>query len=106
MWWKRGLEVKYLSSPRQQLLDSNIPNRDSTKIWKLCKQSLPMMIQNISNVPGGGDSINFGADKILGCQPLNTHNEDKPIINFLNEKGIYKLAQISNWDTHSHAWIG
>lgn len=37
MWWKRVLEVKYLSFPRQQLLESNIPNRDSTKIWRLCK---------------------------------------------------------------------
>jgi len=37
-WWKRVLEIKYLNYPRQQLLDKYIPNRDSSKIWCLCKR--------------------------------------------------------------------
>ena len=65
-WWKWVLESKYLDFPRQQLLDSNIPNRDSSKIWRLCKKAIPMMTQNISKVPRGGSSLNIGADKILG----------------------------------------
>eukprot|EP00253_Pinus_taeda_P003821 PITA_03821 len=34
-WWKMVLETKYLTSPRQQILDSDIPNRDSSKICKV-----------------------------------------------------------------------
>lgn len=105
LWWKKVLEIKYLSYPRQQLLDSTIPNRESTKIWKLCKKALPFMNQNISKVPAGGTSINFGTDKILGHQPLVTKEEAIPTINFLNNKGIYHLSQISRWDSLSHVWI-
>lgn len=65
-WWKQVRESKYLNFPRQQLLDSDIPNRDSSKIWRLCKKAIPMMTQNISKVPRGGSSINIGANKILG----------------------------------------
>lgn len=41
--WKRVLEIKYLNFPRQQLLDSDIPNRDSSKICRLCKKAIPFM---------------------------------------------------------------
>lgn len=81
VWWKKVLEVKYLSCPRQQLLESNIPNRDCTKIWQLCKKAIPLMHQNISKVPGGGNNINFSIDKILGQQPLGSNAEAIPVIN-------------------------
>lgn len=105
-WWKRVLETKYLNFPRQQLLDSDIPNRDSSKIWQLCKKAIPLMIQNTSKVPVGGACINIGTDKILGQQPTNMHEETIPILNFFNNRGIYHLNQISNWDPQSHIWIG
>ena len=34
-WWKKVMEIKYLNFPRQQLLDRDIPNRESSKIWRL-----------------------------------------------------------------------
>eukprot|EP00253_Pinus_taeda_P004040 PITA_04040 len=105
-WWKKVLEVKYLNCTREQLLDSNIPKRVCTKIWQLCKKAIPFMRQNISKVPGGGNSINFSNDKILGQQPMGSKEEVIPIITWLNNKGIYHLSQISKWDTHTHAWIG
>jgi len=64
------------------------------------------MNQNISKVSGGGTSIKFGTDKILGQQPLVTKEEAIPAINFLNNRGIYHLSQISRWDSLSHVWIG
>eukprot|EP00253_Pinus_taeda_P027333 PITA_27333 len=105
-WWKRVLETKYLNSPRQQLFESNIPNKDSSKIWRLCKKVLPLMIQNISKVPSGGDSISIGTDRIMGQQPINMYQEAMPIIEFLNNRGIHHLAQISSWDPFSHIWTG
>eukprot|EP00253_Pinus_taeda_P012958 PITA_12958 len=53
-WWKKVLEIKYLNFPRQKLLDSNMPNRDSSKIWRLCKKALHILKQNTLKVPGGG----------------------------------------------------
>eukprot|EP00253_Pinus_taeda_P010187 PITA_10187 len=106
MWWKKVLELKYLNCTRQQLLDSNIPNRECTKIWQLCKKAIPFMRQNISKVPGGGSSINFANDKILGQQPLGSKAEVIPIVNWLNNKGLHHLSQIAEWDAHTRAWIG
>jgi len=70
-WWKRFPEAKYLSSPSQQLLDSEMPTRSSTRVWKLCKKVIPFMAQNISKVPIGGNKINIGANKIMENQPIN-----------------------------------
>ena len=56
--------------------------------------------------PGGGASINFGTEKILGQQPLIMHKEATPVIKYLNNRGIHNLAQISSWDSHSHVWTG
>eukprot|EP00253_Pinus_taeda_P016388 PITA_16388 len=105
-WWKTVLEAKYLNSTRHQLLDTNIPNRDSTKIWKLYKKVIPFMTQNISKVPEGGSSINFSTDRILGQPPIGSNMEVIPAISWLNENGIWCLAQISQWEIHSQAWAG
>eukprot|EP00253_Pinus_taeda_P008935 PITA_08935 len=103
-WWKQVMESKYLSSSRQRLLEDSIPNRDSSKIWQLCKKAAQILKQHTSKIPGGGDNINFSTDKIMGLPPLNTIEEAIPIIHHLNSKGIHRLGQISNWDRDSHAW--
>eukprot|EP00253_Pinus_taeda_P036032 PITA_36032 len=105
-WWKQVLECKYLNSKRQRLLETDIPIRDATKIWQLCKKAISHLIQNTSKVPGGGGSIDFASDKIMGLPPLNTIDEAIPIIHHLNCKDIQRLDQISKWDLNSGAWIG
>eukprot|EP00253_Pinus_taeda_P033267 PITA_33267 len=104
-WWKQVLECKYLNSKRQRLLETDIPNRDATKIWQLCKKAISHLIQNTSKVPGGGGSINFASDKIMGLPPLNTIDEAIPLIHHLNCKGIQRLDQISKWDANAGAWM-
>lgn len=64
------------------------------------------MSQNISRIPGEGNSINFSTDRILGQQPIGSKTEAIPAIKWLNDKGIMHLSQISKWDTHTHAWTG
>eukprot|EP00253_Pinus_taeda_P003328 PITA_03328 len=100
------LECKYLSSKRQNLLETDIPIREATKIWQLCKKAIPHLSHNTSKVPRGGDSIDFATDKIMGLPPLNSFDEAIPIIHHLNCKGIQKLHQISKWDDNTGAWIG
>eukprot|EP00253_Pinus_taeda_P022180 PITA_22180 len=77
-WWKQVLECKYLNSKRKRLLETDIPNRDATKIWQLCKKAIPLLIQNTSKIPGGGDSIDYASDKIMGLPPLNTMKKPSP----------------------------
>eukprot|EP00253_Pinus_taeda_P028450 PITA_28450 len=105
-WWKQVLECKYLSSKRQNLLETDIPIREATKIWQLCKKAIPHLSHNISKVPRGGDSIDFATNKVMGLPPLNTFDEAIPIIHHLNCKGIQNLHQISKWDENTGAWIG
>eukprot|EP00253_Pinus_taeda_P004596 PITA_04596 len=83
-WWKQVIESKYLNGTRQRLLENGIPNRDSTKIWHLCKKAIPFLRQNTSKIPGGRDNINYATDKIMGLQTLNTIEEAIPIIHHLN----------------------
>eukprot|EP00253_Pinus_taeda_P013957 PITA_13957 len=105
-WWKSVLEAKYLNSTRLQLLETNIPNRDSSNIWKLCKKIIPFMIQHISKVPGGGNSISISNDRILGQRPIGSNTDAIPAINWLNNRGIWCLAQIAQWGNPSQAWTG
>eukprot|EP00253_Pinus_taeda_P008137 PITA_08137 len=103
-WWKQVIESKYLNGIRQRLLEDGIPNRDSTKIWHLCKKAIPFLRKNTSKIPGGGDNINYATDKIMGLQSLNTIEEALPIIHYLNSKGIHRLGKISKWDSGTCAW--
>eukprot|EP00253_Pinus_taeda_P021304 PITA_21304 len=103
-WWKQVIESKYLNGTRQRLLEDGIPNRDSSKIWHLCKKAIPILRQNTSKIPRGGDNINLATDRIMGLQPLNTIEEALPIIHYLNSKGIHRLGQISKWDPDTHTW--
>ena len=105
-WWKKVLEVKYLNSPRQLLLDHDIPIRACTKIWGLCKKVIPLLASNVSKVPKGGNSTRLGADKILGHQPISNRPGTQQILSYLANKGIHNLAQISKWDIHTHLWTG
>lgn len=104
-WWKQVLECKYLTNSRQRLLEADIPTRDSTKIWQLCKKAIPILIQNTSKIPGDGSSINYATDKIMGLLPTNSVEEAIPIIHYLHSKGIQRLDQISKWDEESGAWL-
>jgi len=103
-WWKKVLEIKYLNFPRQQLLDRDIPNRESPKVWRLCKKAIPLIAQNTSKIPKGGASINIGADRIMGQQPINRHGGVHPILSFFERTGIHYLDQISQWDPHTLLW--
>lgn len=100
------LETKNLNSPRQQLLDHEIPNRSCSKIWGLCKKAIPLLAQNISKVPKGGSNIRIGADKIMGEQTISNKPGSQQILSFLNSMGIHNLDQISQWDTQSQIWKG
>eukprot|EP00253_Pinus_taeda_P013124 PITA_13124 len=104
-WWKQVIESKYINGKRQRLLETDIPNREATKIWQLCKKAIPLLIQNTSKIPGGGDSIDYATDRIMGLPPLNTIEEAIPFIHHLNNKGIRRLDQLSKWDVDTGAWI-
>eukprot|EP00253_Pinus_taeda_P015168 PITA_15168 len=104
-WWKNVLESKYLSQPRSQILNAEIPNRQCTKIWKFCKKAIVFMAQNVSKVPKGGETVNIGSDKIMGNPPINNLPDIDPILRYLHSKGISKLSQISQWNDSTNAWI-
>eukprot|EP00253_Pinus_taeda_P006959 PITA_06959 len=104
-WWKNVLESKYLSQPRSQILNAEIPNRQCTKIWKFCKKAIVFMAQNVSKVPKGGETVNIGSDKIMGNPPINNLTGTDPILRYLHSKGITKLSQISQWNDSTNAWI-
>ena len=100
------LEVKYLNSSRQLLLDHDIPLRACTKIWGLCRKAIPILASKISKVPKGGNSIRIGDDKIMGQQPINGRPRTHQILSYLDNKGIHNLGQISTRDIHTQLWTG
>eukprot|EP00253_Pinus_taeda_P017214 PITA_17214 len=104
-WWKNVLESKYLNQPRSQILNAEIPNRHCTKIWKFCKKSIVFMVQNVSKVPKGGETVNIGSDKIMGNPPINSLPDIDPILRYLHSKGISNLSQISQWNDSANARV-
>ena len=98
------LEAKYLKSPRQHLLDYDIPNKACSKIWRLCKKAIPFLAQNISKVPKGGNNIRIGVDRIMDQQPINNKPGIGQILSFFDNIGLHYLDQISQWDIHSQLW--
>lgn len=64
------------------------------------------MAQNTYKVPKGGTNINIGSNKIMGQQPINSHDGVNPILSFFDSIGIHHLDQISHWDPHSNLWSG
>jgi len=63
------------------------------------------MAQNVSKVPKGGETVNFGSDKIMGNPPINSLPGMDPIIFYLQSKGICNLGQISQWDASTNVWM-
>lgn len=102
---EKVLEAKYLNQPRKHLLTSEIPSRNCTNIWKLCKKAIAFMVQNVSKVPKGGETVNFGLDKIMGSPPINSLPGLDPIIHYLQSKGIFNLGQISQWNVSTNFWM-
>ena len=95
------MEVKYLNSTRQHLLDHDIPNRPCSKIWALCKKFIPFLAQNLSKVPMGGNTINIGKDRIMGQSPIIDMPGTQCIISHFNNMGLSFLSQFSKWDDQS-----
>ena len=105
-WWKKVLEVKYLNFTRQQFLQQEIPNRPCSKIWSSCKKSIPLLAQNISKVPKGGNTINIGMDRIMGQIPIMDSPDTQNILHYYSNMGLKFLSQFSKWDAQTQMWIG
>eukprot|EP00253_Pinus_taeda_P003964 PITA_03964 len=99
-WWKTVLEKKYLSHPRHQLLDHELPNRACSKIWRMCKKAIPFLDQNTSKVPKGDNYIRIGEDKIMGQQPISQRPLTKQILALFSSAAPSKryLADEFRWD--------
>ena len=97
-WWKRVIESKYLISPRQQLLDHDIPKRPCSRIWVLCKKAIPFLIRNLSKVPQGGRNNNIGKYRIMGQTPLSERSGTHQILSHIQNLELNFLNQISKWE--------
>lgn len=63
------------------------------------------MVQNVSKVPEGGETVNIGSNKIMGNPPINSLPDIDHIVHYLHRKGISKLSQISQWNESTNAWV-
>lgn len=74
-WWKKALINKSLNVSKENLLNGNIPIRQSTQVWKLVKRFIPIMGSHISKTPGNGRKTLIWEDIIMGKDPLQDHSK-------------------------------
>ena len=97
-WWKKSLINKYLNGSKENLLNGNIPIRQSTQVWKLVKRVIPIMGSRISKTPGNGQKISIAEDITMGKDPLQDHPEMDGIQEWMRGKGFNTLHSISLWN--------
>jgi len=71
-WWKTTLFAKYSTSSRLCCLDGPTPPLLVSLIWRLLKNSSPLIKSNLSWALGNIAHINIWTDDILDREPLNS----------------------------------
>ena len=74
--------------------------------WNLCRKGLEFFVHHLYRIPGNGRQTFLWDDKINGHAPLNSYFSIIEIKNWLMNKGIYRLVDITSWDANGNwnAW--
>jgi len=69
-WWKDVIYKYYLIRGRLKNLDVSLPEINGSPIWRLCKETTPIIQDQLSWVSRNGKLIWIWEDKVLGHPPL------------------------------------
>ena len=103
-WWKEVIRKKYIRRPRSKMLD-NAWVGQGTNLWKLCKDSLNIILENSYWIPENGKRINIWKSNILGQPPRSSLPDQSLLAEWASEQGISTLFDLSQWDSKG-LWIG
>ena len=80
------------------------PSRNGSPIYKMCLKALEPFRSNLYWIPGDGKTIRVWDESIMGDAPLGSCREVEHLRNWLLNKGITLLSDLSQWE--DNIWIG
>ena len=80
------------------------PRRNGSPIYKMCLKALEPFRSNLYWILGDGKTIRVWDDSIMGDTPLGSCREVEQLRNWLLNKGITLLSDLSQWE--DNIWIG
>jgi ribonuclease HI/exonuclease III len=76
----------------------NAVSRKTTILWQLCIKGARFFNQHLYRVPGNGKRTKLWTDSIMGNPPIASNAGLKEIRDFLENRGIKRIFDISKWD--------
>lgn len=95
---EKRFNTKYLGKNRLKCLDKPLTQRKGMMIWKLCQQYLSVINSQLYWIPGNGKKFFIWEDTILFNQPLKEEPGLEGIKEALENIGIKRLEDISEWE--------
>lgn len=80
-WWKSSLLMKYTREIRSSKHEGMMNRDKCTNIWKICKASTPIILDNLFWQPSNGKNINLRFDKFCDMGPLQEQTQFTVITN-------------------------
>jgi len=77
-------------------------NPKGSLAWNLFSRGIEFFRSYLYRIPGNGKNTMLWRDNIMGHPPLAEVNEISELRAWLHVKGIRKIEDISEWDSHGN----
>ena len=77
---------------------------NGSQIWRLCKATANLILDNLSRQSGNGKPIKIWEDKIMGSDPLEEQQDLQTLRQWTQSKGITHLHDMAEWNMHTGLW--
>lgn len=96
-WSKKVLWRKYFHGKRLRCLDHPPRSAKGSPVFNLCIKAWDHFSRNLYWIPGNGRKIRIWDDPILGDQPMNHEEGISNIRDWLQDRNLNTLWDISSW---------
>jgi hypothetical protein len=103
--WKKVVLHKCLIGNIIRILDNPLPLHKGSQIWKLLKETQPIIQEKLTWIPRNGKKIGLSNDCILGAPPMSNDPFVTPILEWLKAQGKRTLHDISSGHPRTKKWL-
>lgn len=104
-WWKKEFIGKYFHKNIFLKPENESREGHGTKIWKLCKTTIPFMLDQLGWQPGNGKRIHLQKDRTLLASLASMNQGVRDLEIQMEERELIHLTDIPIWDDNE-MWSG